>query len=51
MTTIGGMRLAGKGSLFVTRLKKNAAYRIEETRDIDEKDQGFILKDQLITLT
>lgn len=43
--------IADKGSTFVTRLKKNAAYTVIESRDIADEDKGFILKDQVITLS
>lgn len=38
-------------SLFVTRLKKNAAYTVVETRNISEEDKHFILKDEIIKLS
>jgi IS4 transposase len=40
-----------KGSIFVTRLKVNAAYKVLQTLNITKEDQRFILKDQLITLS
>jgi putative transposase len=40
-----------KGSHFVTRLKKNAAYTLLHTYPVAEEDKGFILKDSLITLS
>lgn len=43
--------IADKGSTFVTRLKKNAAYTIMESREIADEDKGFILKDQVIMLS
>jgi putative transposase len=43
--------IADKGSHFVTRLKKNAAYTLLHTYPIAEEDKGFILKDCLITLS
>lgn len=39
------------GSRFVTRLKKNAAYKVVRENKILKEDQGFILKDQIIELT
>jgi IS4 transposase len=43
--------IADKGSTFVTRLKKNASYTIEKSFEIARNDKGFILKDQIITLS
>jgi IS4 transposase len=43
--------IADKGSVFVTRLKKNAAYKVTQTHAIADEDKGFILKDQTIVLT
>lgn len=43
--------IADKGSIFVTRLKKNAAYKVLQSYEIGDEDKGFILKDQLITLS
>jgi putative transposase len=43
--------LADKGNIFVTRLKKNAAFTIEKSLEIADTDKGFILKDQVITLS
>lgn len=43
--------IADKGSTFVTRLKKNAAYEVVKSYEIAEEDKGFILKDQIITLS
>lgn len=43
--------LADKGNIFVTRLKKNAAFTIEKSLEIADTDKGFIQKDQIITLT
>ena len=43
--------IVDKGSVFVTRLKKNAAYRVVESHAITEADRDFILKDQTIELT
>lgn len=43
--------MADAGSMFVTRLKKNAAYSIEKTLEIAEADKDFILKDQIIKLS
>lgn len=43
--------ITDKGSTFVTRLKKNAAYTVIESRKIADEDKGFILKDQVITLS
>ena len=43
--------IGDEGSLFVTRLKKNAAYQVLENYEITEDDKGFILKDQRVTLT
>ena len=39
------------GSHFVTRIKRNAAYRTVETRSIKEEDKSFILSDKVIELT
>lgn len=44
-------RIGETGSHFVTRLKRNAAYRVTGTREIKAADQGFILQDQVIELT
>lgn len=38
-------------SQFVTRLKKNAAYSAKENKAIPDDAKGFIVADQLITLT
>jgi hypothetical protein len=43
--------IVDKGSTFVTRLKKNAAYRVVKSYEIANEDKGFILKDQIITLS
>lgn len=43
--------IADKGSSFVTRLKRNAAFATIEERDIDEEDEGLIVEDRLIRLT
>ena len=40
-----------KGSTFVTRLKKNAAYTVVKQFEIAEADKDVILKDQLIRLS
>jgi len=39
------------GSQFVTRLKRNAAYKVTKTCEISTEDEGFILRDQVIELT
>lgn len=39
------------GSTFVTRLKKNAAYKVEKSLEIADADKDFILKDQIIKLS
>ena len=44
-------RIADTEARFVTRLKRNAAFKAVETRSIEEEDQGLILKDQVIELT
>lgn len=44
-------KIGDKGSLFVTRLKKNAAYKVLQRYEVKEEDKEFILKDQRITLT
>jgi putative transposase len=43
--------VADQGSVFVTRLKKNAAYRVIKSYEIAEEDKGFILKHQVIVLS
>lgn len=43
--------IADKGSVFVTRLKKNAAYRVVKSCEIAEEDKGFIRKHQVIVLS
>lgn len=43
--------VADNGSIFVTRLKKNAAYTVVKQFDIAEADKGFILRDQVIRLS
>lgn len=43
--------IADKGSVFVTRLKKNASYKGVKSYEILDEDKSFILKDQLITLS
>ena len=43
--------IADKGSVFVTRLKKNAAYRVIKSYEIADEDRGFILKHQTIVLS
>jgi putative transposase len=43
--------IADNGSIFVTRLKKNASYKVLKNYEILDEDKGFILKDQLITLS
>lgn len=43
--------IADKGSIFVTRLKKNAAYRVIKSHEIADEDKGFILKHQSIVLS
>jgi len=42
--------IADKGSRFVTRLKRNAAFETVETRKIANQDDGFILQDRVIRL-
>jgi len=43
--------IIGKGSHFVTRIKKNAAYRVLETRSMDGEENDNIIGDQVIELT
>lgn len=43
--------IADKGSFFVTRLNRNAAFATIEERAIGARDDGFILEDRLIRLT
>jgi IS4 transposase len=43
--------LADNGNIFVTRLKKNAAFTLEKSLEIADTEKGFILKDQIITLS
>jgi putative transposase len=43
--------IADKGSTFVTRLKKNAAYKVVKSNELTDEDKEFILKDQVITLS
>lgn len=44
-------KIGNHGSKFVTRLKIKSAYKVLENLTINSEDKGFILKDQLITLT
>ena len=39
------------GSFFVTRLKKNANYKVIEKREVKQEDKDFIKKDELIELS
>jgi IS4 transposase len=43
--------VADKGSIFVTRLKKNAAYKVIKSFEIADEDKDFILKHQTIILS
>jgi len=43
--------LADNGNIFVTRLKKNAAFTLEKSLEIANTEKGFILRDQIITLS
>jgi hypothetical protein len=45
------LRIIKTDASFVSRLKKNAKYRVLENLDIKEGDKGFVLKDQIIELT
>ena len=44
-------RIMDTGSVFVTRLKYNAAYKVIIRNEISAGNEGFILKDQIIELT
>lgn len=43
--------IADKGSTFVTRLKKNAAFTVLKSFEIADEDKNFILRDRIITLS
>lgn len=43
--------VADQGSVFVTRLKKNASYRVIKSCKIAKEDKGFIRKHQVIVLS
>lgn len=43
--------ISDKGSVFVTRLKHNSAYKVTQNNIISHHNDGFILKDQVIVLT
>lgn len=40
-----------KGVDFVTRMKKNAVYEVEQTHKVGENESGKVLKDQTVLLT
>ncbi len=41
-------QLDKKGALFVTRFKRNAALRVQESRLIEPQDEGLVLRDDLV---
>lgn len=43
--------LADNGNTFVTRLKKNASFKVKDINPIAKEDKGFIIKDQVIVLS
>lgn len=43
-------KIMDTGSKFVTRLKKNSAYRVLEHKEIKPSEAGYVLKDQIIEL-
>jgi hypothetical protein len=43
--------VADKESIFVTRLKKNAAYKVMKSFEIADEDKDFVLKHQTIILS
>lgn len=43
--------IADHGSTFVTRLKKNASYKVIKTHKLAKEDKGFIRKHQVIVLS